>query len=200
MSVQILEKIFDSPIKVRLLKLFLRNPNDIFKLAEISEKTQFKQRLVKKQVFGLEEIGFLKKKKIKSKKKGGGKEPGTYYYVNSSFDFYAELRNLVLKSSPASIEKFFKYIKQLGRVKLAVLAGVFMNEDNSRLDLFIVGDGIATRKLNNFLKNLEAEVGKAIDYSVMTTDDFNYRFSMFDRFILDVLEKPHRKLINKLRI
>lgn len=200
MSAQVLEQLFDSPIKVRLLKLFLRNPNDIFKLSEIATKTQFKQSLVKKQINGLEEIGFLKKKRIKSKKKGMGKETGIYYFANPNFDFYNELRNLVLKSSPASIEKIFKYIKRLGRVKLAILAGVFVNDDNGRLDIFIVGDNIATKKLNNFLKNLEAEVGKTIDYSVLTTDDFNYRHSMFDRFILDILEKPHRKLINKLRI
>jgi predicted transcriptional regulator len=200
MSVQILEQLFDSPIKVRIFKLFLRNPNDIFKLSEIADKTQFKKAIVRKQIKGLEEIGFLKKRKIKSKKKGMEKEPGVYYYVNQGFDFYSELRNLVLKSSPASIDMIFKYIKRLGRVKLAILAGVFMNEENSRLDLFLVGDGIAARKLSNFLKNLEAEVGKTIDYSVLTLDDFNYRFSMFDRFILDILEKPHRKLINKLRI
>ena len=200
MSVQILEQLFDSPIKVRIFKLFLRNPNDIFKLSEVADKTQSKQAIVRKQVKGLEEIGFLKKRRIKGKRKGADKEPGIYFYVNQGFDFYNELRNLVLKSSPASIDMIFKYIKRLGRVRLAILAGVFMNEDNSRLDLFLVGDGIAGRKLNNFLKNLEAEVGKTIDYSVLTTDDFNYRFSMFDRFILDILEKPHKKLINKLRI
>lgn len=200
MSMQILEQLFDSPVKVRLLKLFLRNPNDIFKLPEITRKTQSNLRIVKRQIKGLEAINFLNKKRIRSKKKGGGKEPGIYFYVNPNFDFYNELRTLVLKSSPASIDKIHRYIKKLGRVKLAILAGIFVNEENSRLDLFIVGDGISNKKLNNFLKNLEAEVGKVIDYSVMTTGDFNYRFSMFDRFILDILEKPHQKLINKLRI
>jgi predicted transcriptional regulator len=200
MSSQILEQLFDSPLKVRIFKLFLRNPNDIFRVSDVANKTQFKQSSVKREVKKLENIGFLNKKRIRSKKKGGGREPGVYYFVNANFDFYSELRNLVLKSSPASIENIFKYIKRLGRVKLAILAGVFVSDENSRLDVFLVGDAIAARRLNNFLRNLEAEVGKAIDYSVMTTDDFNYRFSMFDRFILDILEKPHKKLINKLRI
>ena len=199
MSVQILEKLFDSPVKVRVLKLFLRNSNDIYRTVDVAQKTQNRLRAIKKEIEGLEEIEFLKKRRIKGKKKNG-KERGVYYYVNPQFDFYNELRTLVLKSSPASIEKIYKNIKRLGRIKLALLSGVFINFDGSRLDLFIVGNGIKKTRLENFLKKLEAEVGKTIDYSYLTTEDFNYRLSMFDRFILDILEKPHRKLINKLRI
>jgi len=83
---------------------------------------------------------------------------------------------------------------------LTILSGIFINEENSRVDLFIVGDSIKKRKLFVFLRDLEAEVGKEIDYVVFSTADFNYRYDMFDRFIRDVLEKPHEKLINKLRI
>lgn len=199
MSVQILEKLFDSPVKVRLLKLFLRNPNEMYSLPEIALRIQINQNMVSKQVKGLLEIEFLRKKKV-SRKKGSNKKSGTYFYVNPNFDFYNELRTLVLKSSPASIEKILGQIRRIGNVKLAVLAGVFLNDDNSRIDLFVVGDRIKTKKLTSFLRGLEAEVGKTIDYSVLTTNDFNYRLGMFDRFILDILEKPHQKLINKLRI
>jgi hypothetical protein len=204
-SDQILEQLFDSPIKVRLLKLFLRNDMDMFSIAEVSSRIQARQRIVKKEIEGLVKIGFLQKKRIrrnKGSKKSAipSKKTGIYFSVNPQFDFYNELRTLILKSSPASLEKINKYLKRLGRVKLAILAGVFTNDENSRLDLFIVGDAINSRRLHNFLKNLEAEVGKSIDYSVLTTDDFGYRFGMFDRFILDILEKPHKKLINKLRI
>lgn len=200
MAVQVLEQLFDSSVKVRLLKFFLRNPNDIFRAREVANRIQVNLRKVKKQIDGLKKINFLKKRTIRSKKQDKGKEPGIYFYVNPEFDFYNELRTLVLKSSPASIEKIDRNIRRLGRIKLAVLAGVFINDENSRVDLFIVGDGIKRRRLNNFLKNLEAEVGKVIDYSILSTEDFNYRYNMFDRFILDILEKPHKKLINKLRI
>ncbi len=183
----------------------MRNDMDMFSIAEVSSRIQARQRIVKKELEGLAKINFLKKKRV-TRKKGSkksialAKKPGVYFFVNPEFDFYNELKTLILKSSPASLEKINKYLKRLGRVKLAILAGVFTNNENSRLDLFIVGDAINSRRLNNFLKNLEAEVGKSIDYSVLTTDDFGYRFGMFDRFILDILEKPHKKLINKLRI
>ena len=77
------------------------------------------------------------------------------YFVNSDFDFYNELKTLVLKSSPTSKEKLLKRLKVLGRVRLAIISGVFINSDNSRVDLLVVGDSIKNKKLSSFLKDLE---------------------------------------------
>lgn len=212
MSTQILEQIFNSSIRVRLFKLFLRNPDSMYRLEEVASRIQANKRVVKKQIKGLYEIGFLKKKTIRrgaskktakrNKKKSGepGRGVGVYFYVNLYFDFYEELRSLVLKSSLASLSKLSQQIGKLGRIKLAVLSGVFINAENSRVDLFVVGDAISKRKLKRLLGSLEAEVGKSINYSVLTTDDFKYRYGMFDRFLLDILEAPHKKVINKLKI
>jgi hypothetical protein len=190
-SEQILEQLFDSPLKVKLLKLFLRNPNQRFTLKEAVKRIKGDSRSCQRQIKKLKSINFL------SSKHQGKKRT---YFINSHFDFYNELRTLVLKSSPASKEKILRRLKGLGRVKLAILAGVFINAENPRVDLLVVGDSLKKKRLNNFLKDLEADVGKEIDYVVLTTEDFKYRYKMFDRFIRDVLEKPHEKLINKLRI
>ena len=198
MPLQILEQLFDSPAKALLLKLFLRNPEEIFSLSEISRRIQANLKVVRRQVEGLQKIGFLKKKIISRKIKE--KRAGVYFWVNPQFEFYSELGTLVLKSSPASLDKIFRQIKKLGRVKLAIVSGVFLNLENSRADLLIVGDGIKKRRLEIFLQNLEAEVGRTVNYTIFSTEDFKYRYEMFDRFLLDVLEKPHQKLINKLRI
>lgn len=191
MSKEILEQLFDSPVKVRLLKLFLRNPAELFRLKDVSKRTKSDIRSCRQQVKKLENINL-----VNSKAKGRIK----VYFVNSGFDFYNELKTLVLKSSPASKDKLLQRLKSLGRIKLAVLSGVFINLDNSRVDLLVVGDGIKSKKLSGFLRDLEAEVGKEIDYVVFPTKDFTYRYDMFDRFIRDVLEKPHEKIINKLKI
>ncbi len=198
MSEQILEQLFDSPVKVKLLKLFLRNSNRFFSLPEIIAKTQIDRRLVMKEVKGLLSINFLRQKKVKANLKKGVKG-GLYFGVNPLFDFYTELSNLVLKSSPASKEKMLQRILRLGRIKLALIGGVFLNTSNSRVDLFLVGDDISRNKLQHFLADMEAEVGKEIEYAAMTTKEFNYRFHMFDRFVRDILEKPNEKLINRLK-
>jgi len=199
MPEQILEQLFESPVKLKLLKLFLRNPNKQFLLADIIKKTQSKSRVVKKQLAGLKSIGLLVQKKIKGNKKKQIKG-GLYFSGNPDFDFYKELQILILKSSPTSKEKMLKKILRLGRIKMALISGVFLNTENSRVDLFLVGDNISRRKLMNFLAEMESEVGKEIEYAAMDSQEFNYRFHMFDRFVRDVLEKPHEKLVNKMKL
>jgi len=191
MSKEILEQLFDSLIKVRLLKLFFRNSTSSFELSEIARRIKSDSAACRRQVNKLESISLLNVK-IKSKKKN--------YSINHNFDFYNELKTLVLKSSPASKNKILKRLKDLGKINLALLSGIFVNAENTRVDLLVVGDNIKQQKLSVFLKDLEAETGKEIDYVVLSTQDFKYRFDMFDRFIRDVLEKPNEKLINKLNI
>jgi len=191
MAKEILEQLFDSPVKVKLLKLFLRNPEVSFGLREIVKKTRADKISCRRQISKLEEIKF-----IKSKFKSGRK----IYSLNSGFVFYNELKTLVLKSSPTSKNKILSRLKNVGRIKLALLSGIFLELENSRADLLIVGDGIKNKKLAGFLKDLESEVGKEINYVVLTTADFKYRYNMFDRFIRDILEKPHEKLINRLKL
>jgi len=191
LSESTLDALFDSPVRVRLLKLFLYNPDENFEQKEISRKINFKSVQVNKNLNSLTDIKFLIRKSLKGIK---------IYKVNRDFEFYDELKELLAKASPASKDKMFNRIRSLGKVKLALLAGVFINSDTSRADLLIVGDNIKPAKFNNFIKDLEAEVGKEISYALMTTEEFHYRRGMYDRFIRDLLDFKHEKLIDKLKI
>ncbi len=125
------------------------------------------------------------------------------YSLNPNFEFFTELKTLILKASPAEKNRMVSKIIKLGRIKLAVISGVFLNSngnvnDNSVADLFIVGDEINKEKLRKFLRALEAEVGREIKLSIMDKEEFDYRYGMFDRFVRVLLESPHEKIINKL--
>jgi len=123
--------------------------------------------------------------------------------LNTDFEFFYELRDLVLKSSPAEKDRMIERLNKLGRIKLAIISGVFINKENLDpliTDLLIVGDDIDRRKLRAFLRATEAEVGKEIKFTVMDKEEFQYRLAMFDRFTRVLLESPHEKLINRLGI
>lgn len=204
----ILENLFDSPLKVRLLKLFLRNSSGEFSLPEIRRRARANDSGLTRELQKLLKIGFVKTKTIaertagakrRSKNRGAAKRVKAYF-VNRGFPLYNELKSLVLKLSPVSREKMLQKIKAIGGVKLVLLSGVFINSDKNRADLLIVGDNMSGKKLNNFLQDLEADVGKPINYAIMSKKEFYYRHDMYDRFIHDMLEYPHEKLINKLKI
>lgn len=186
-----LDALFDSPIRIRLLKLFLFNPDGNFENKTVAKMLNIIPGLIKKHLEKLSEAQFIISKKISGKQ---------IFKTNKSFIFYDELKELVRKASPASKEKMLKRLKSFGGVKLAVLSGIFLNLDNSHADLLVVGDKIKSSKFDWFLKELEAEVGKEINCALMTTKEFYYRYNMYDRFVRDVLDFRHEKLINKLKI
>lgn len=186
-----LDALFDSPVRTRILKLFLYSPETDFDLKTISRILNIRRNIINKNLAGLSEIKFLN-----SKIAGGRK----VFKTNQKFGFYEELKNLACKAVPVSKEKMIKRLNGLGKIKLVLVAGVFINTDSSRADLLVVGDNIKEGRFGKFLRELESEAGKEINYALMTTKEFNYRLDMYDRFIRDLLDFKHEKLINKLRI
>ena len=210
----ILQTLFESLAKIRLLRLFLQNPEQNFTLREIEQIIQIKHGSFLRDLHKLIKSGFVKEKSsivrdekkekapIGKKNKSHGVKPKKIllYSVNIEFPIFSELYNLVIKSSTASRKKLLDHIKRLGKIRLAVLSGIFLNDEASRLDIMIVGDDIKKRSLEKFLALTESELGKTLRYSVMDTDEFRYRMNMYDRFLRDILERDHEKLINKLNI
>jgi hypothetical protein len=209
----ILEELFNNPVRVRLLNFFFHNSGKALSPGDLKKYLKVDGRSLKKELAKLGSIGILKSKpgplktKIVRKKFGRkfrkvAKRVASgirLYFANPRFYFYPELKSLILKSSPISEKKLLARVKKLGRIKLAVLAGVFLNTEKARGDLLIVGDGISQKKADKFLEDLEAEAGREINLIILETEEFQYRWRMFDRFLRDFLEYPHEKLINKLR-
>ncbi|HUO75573.1 MAG TPA: hypothetical protein VMU12_01470 [Candidatus Paceibacterota bacterium] len=198
MSKTILDNLFGSRVRVKLLKLFYRQHPATFSMAELAAHIQEPAFIARRELNVLRDIGMVKKMR-------GPGHSADRFLLNTDFDFYTELRDLVLKPSPAENDRLIRRINALGRVKLAVLAGIFVSRPDdltyeTPADLLIVGDDIDRARLVKFLKSLEADMGTEIRFGVMEKEDFLYRYKMFDRFLRVLLEGPHRKIINKLEL
>jgi hypothetical protein len=64
--------------------------------------------------------------------------------------------------------------------------------------LLVVGDELSKAKLKHLLESMEAEVGKEINYSVMSSEEFKYRTDMLDKFIMEFLEGPYEEIVCKV--
>ncbi|MCC6404853.1 MAG: hypothetical protein IT405_00495 [Candidatus Yanofskybacteria bacterium] len=196
MSKSILDNLFGSRVRVKLLKLLYRQHPLALAMSDLVVRVQEPAFIVRRELVILQQIGLVRKIR-------GAKAGMERYGLQPEFDFFEELQDLVLKPSPAETDRIVKRIAGLGRVKLAVVAGIFVSQPDDTTyetpaDLFIVGDDIDRGKLTKFLKSLEAEMGTEIRFGVMEKDEFKYRYEMFDRFLRVLLEGPHRKIIDKL--
>ena len=94
-------------------------------------------------------------------------------------------------------------INKIGKVKLAVIAGILLDDSNQNsdtADLLIVADAVDRARFTRLLKWIEANVGKEIKFALMDSEEFRYRSGMFDRFIRVLFDEPHEKLIEKIGI
>jgi hypothetical protein len=201
MSKSILDNLFGSRVRVKMLKLLYRQYPTTFSMSELAVRVQEPAFIARRELTILRDIGLVKRIRMPS----GALRDRERFGLNPEFDFLEELRELVLKPSPGETDRLVKRINTLGRVKLAVVAGIFVSQPDdltyeTPADLFIVGDDIDKAKLTKFLKQLEAEMGTEISFGVMEKDEFKYRYEMFDRFLRVLLEGPHRKIINKLEM
>jgi len=117
--------------------------------------------------------------------------------VNDSFIFLNELQNIIGHSSGFGQAELSSQLSKVGQVKLALIAGSLINSPKARIDLLVVGNKIKEKRLQGIVSDLEANIGKEINYTVMNTGEFLERKGMGDVFIRDIFEWPNKILINR---
>jgi len=212
----ILGKLFSSNALVRIMRLFILNPSIVFENKDIISKSKVSANALRVEISILDSIRFIKKKSfykeipIKQKKTKGKKKVTVVlkpkkkrvagWQLNSDFQYLQPLRSLLVGSVSIERRSILKKLKCTGKVKLVILSGIFIRDDNSTVDMLVVGDNLKKKQFENALHSIESEVGKELNYAVLDTKEFNYRFGMYDKFIRDILDYSHEKLLDKIGI
>ena len=186
-----LEDLLGSPEKVKIIRFFINNSEAKYSVRDVSRFLRENISKARQAMNVLCEVRFL----LLKKQSNGG-----VYFLNKSFLLRKELQALVLKASPASFDFIKRALERTRGVKLAVASGVLLGEESSRADLLIVGDRLNKTQISNLTARIEAEAGREILLAVFDTKEFYYRLNMYDKFLRDILEFRHEKLINKLRL
>jgi hypothetical protein len=202
---EILGELFGSEARVRMLRLFMFNPHMAFDPETIAERIQGTTRQVNKELQSFRAIGLIKDravirvKKAKAGKRETRKKVRGWIY-DEAFPYGKELASLLTNTVPLKNGRMVEKINQIGKIKLLVVAGLFTQDPDSRVDLFIVGDQLKRKTFERVIKDIEADVGAELRYALFDTDDFKYRLSVYDKLIKDVFDFPHHTIVDKLGI
>ena len=183
-----LQKLFGTGGRVKLLRLFLFNPRQSFGIADVAKRARVSDTEARHEVVLFSRVGLV----VRSLRRGAVR-----YSLNPQFVYTIALQNLLL-NAPARGADIVKRIRGTGVLKFVVLSGIFMGDWDDRLDLLVVGDKVKERALRERIRGLEAEIGKEVRYALLTSEDFLYRFNMNDKLVRDVLDYPHKVLLDKL--
>jgi len=203
----ILGSIFGSEARVRIMRLFLFNSEVFFDIDMVSDKSKVSKKVARKEIALLEKVKLIKKKDFvktlpnKKNKKGADIKVKTHgYYLNEDFLYITAFKQLLIKTKMLEGGEIVKRLARVGALKLVIVAGVFTQEKESRVDMFVVGNNINKPALNRVIKSIEAELGKELIYVCFETPDFQYRLGMYDKLIRDVLDYPHQVLLDKISL
>ena len=188
-----LQRLFGSAARIKLLRLFLFNPRQSFTALEAAEHSRIDTKEAKRELNLFSDVGLVKRIRRQTRSNA------PRYGLNDEFIYLQALQNLLL-NAPERGKDIYEGIRRTGKLKLLILSGIFLGEWEGRLDLFIVGDRVNERALRGRIRRLESEIGKELRYALLTSDDFFYRINMNDHLLRDVLDYPHRVVLDKLNI
>jgi len=190
------EQLFGSKTRVKLMKLFLENPEKRFFVRELTRLCDSLINSIRRELSNLVELKIILEEAPAVKKDGLKKTINSrkYYRLNPKNLFRQDLLNLFMKSKIIMEKKFIERIKRLGEIKYFCLSGTFVEDPRSQTDMLIVGEFEKDKVLKS-LKEFEKEIERPINYTVMDVNEYQLRQDIADSFLEDIMANERNIVI-----
>ncbi len=193
-----IDKLFGSKTRVKLLHLFMNHPGQSFYVREITRLIDEQINSVRRELSNMLEVGVITSDTADNK---------LYYQVNQRYEFYTALRAIFAgetvtaeQQGPKNVdgvnEQHVAIVSEIPSVRLALFSGVLVKGSTSPVDILLVGN-LSPSKVKNAVGVIEKMEGREINYSVLPYDEFYYRLSVRDKFLTEVLAGKHSVAVDK---
>lgn len=193
-----IDALFGSKTRIKLLHLFLNNPGKAFYVREITRLVDEQINSVRRELSNLLEVGVITNTSSDNK---------LYYEVNQLYEYYLPFRTIFgdPKAAKTPTTSFAPrdedeaawqaIVRKLSGLRVAIAAGVLVKNSASPIDLMLVGD-LSPKRVDEAVKEAEKLAGKEVRFSTIRYDEFYYRLSVHDRFIQSILTNKHVVLLD----
>lgn len=184
---KILQALFTSRVRLKLLEVFISRPAEKLYVRQLVRECSEEINAVRRELANFENIGLIRSEPRANR---------LYYFLRTDFLYYPELVRIVGKSTGLGY-KIIKNTSSLGVIKYAMLAAAFLKgriASEKEVDLLIVGK-IKMSSLEVLIDEEEKRRNHAINYTVMTEDEFIFRKKRKDSFINEILSQTQVVLI-----
>jgi hypothetical protein len=214
-----LEKLFASELKIKILNLFFSWPEKKYDFGELSRALNLKAVLLQRElgifiklglvnsfsekILAVEEIitenqeSVKKFKKARAQKSPARPKIKTFFQINKEFFLFSEIKALLAKSQVLLSLEVFKELERDCRPRLLLLTGKFVDQSEQPTDILIVGT-ISRRLLLPAIHKLEQALGWEINFTILSEREFSYRQEIMDIFLYNILEGEKIILVGTL--
>ncbi|NCN51317.1 MAG: hypothetical protein GW762_05765 [Candidatus Pacebacteria bacterium] len=168
-----------SRVRVKMVELFYSNSEEMYYVREITRAIKEEINAVRRELDRMLGNGMLR-----SEERGNR----LYYQLNKRYLYHQELQQMVVKSTGLG-EKIRKYRRKLGQVSFVMFSGKFVQglaPSQGEVDLLVVGE-IVLPELEQLIKQEEKKHDREINYAVFSDEEFEFRKTRRDPFMMDVL-------------
>ncbi len=192
-----IDALFGSKTRVKLLHLFLNNPGQPFYVREITRIIDEQINSVRRELSNMMEVGIVISESVDNR---------LYYQTNQKYEHYMPLRAIfsdakikiqenIAKSIDQQNEEYEQKFSDLSGIRLVIFAGCLVKDSKSDLDILIAGD-VSLAKIRSLVSSIEKKESREISYTVISYDEFYYRLSVRDKFIIDIINNKHKVVVD----
>lgn len=182
-----LENIFGSLARTKLLKFFCVHSEGKFFIRELSRSLDLQLNSIRRELNHLEEFNFLKSIEENGKK---------YYYTNTEFDLFIEIKNLVFKGIGLEETAIADKMSKVKGLQLLLFTGV-LTESPAHTDVLIVGK-VNKKNFDKHLRNIADGFIEPLRYTFLSKADYLYRLDIVDKFIYDIWSNENIIVVDKI--
>jgi predicted transcriptional regulator len=184
-----LEQLFGSKTRVRLLRLFLANQDKSYFVRQLTRKIDAQINAVRNELDNLVQMGLVMEVFDTKDDEDGARssQQRRYYRINTDALLYSELRALFFKSGVLLEKEFTQRLSKAGKVSYLALMGHFVGDHDAPTDVFVVGN-LDNDKVAKAVRGLESSLGKEVNYTTMASGEFRQRMDLTDRFLYSILD------------
>jgi len=189
-----LEQLCGSQTRVRLLQIFLSNPEEKYFVRELTRNLNSQINAIRRELENLEELGAIRIVEEKGEQKQQKKK---FYQSNLDFILHHELKSIFQKAQFLLEKKFAKAVSKIGKVYYLALTGSFVGKKDVPIDIIAVGT-LSKKKFAKLIKEFQKNLKRELNYTLLDKEEFNYRRNVADRFLYNILDSDKIVLIDEI--
>ena len=220
-----IEQLFGSKTRVKLLRLFFSNPNRSFYVREITRKVDEQINSVRRELANLLALGLITSEE--GSKTDGASNNKLYYEVNQKYEHYKALRSMfsevaeVDEADEPAAEKQPKKQKatkptketkdesvelpeakkwaKAGNISGLAYSGVYTRDKKSPVDILVIGDAVVST-VEAVIVELEKEKNVELRYAIIETGEWKYRSQVRDKFWLEFMAAKKQIVLDREQV
>jgi predicted nucleotidyltransferase len=176
-----LERLFTSKSRIKILQLLIFNTQSEFHLRQIARLTDVSPPYVKRELSNLSKINL-----ITESTKGNLK----LFKINKNSPIFYELKRIFLKTE--SLGNLLKKKLKSLELRYAMIYGSFAaseETERSDIDLLVIGN-IKEERILEIITESEAKVGREINYILWSEKEFEKRARQKHHLLVDIVSRP----------